>query len=103
MLADTSIRIVVYLLSLTVAGCAERYSGRVIDAHRRAVVYAHVEGHGMHGAFPLGEAPFVRSTVANADGKFTLVSWDWPTKLSRRLQTRSAAAGCRSRYRTRPT
>ena len=81
MLADKSIRVLVSLLSLAVAGCAGRYSGRVVDAHRRPVPYAHVEGHGMYHAFPLGEAPFVRSTVADADGKFTLVSSDWPDEI----------------------
>jgi hypothetical protein len=79
--ADTSIRVLVSLLSLAVAGCAGRYSGRVVDAHLRPVPHAHVEGHGMHHAFPLGEALFVRSTVADGDGKFTLVSSDWPDEI----------------------
>jgi hypothetical protein len=79
--ADTSIRVLVSLLSLAVAGCAGRYGGRVVDAHRRPIPHAHVEGHGMHHSFPLGEALFVRSTVADADGKFTLVSSDWPDEI----------------------
>jgi hypothetical protein len=32
----------------------------------------------MHHAFPLGEAPFVQGTGADAAGNFTLVSSDWP-------------------------
>jgi hypothetical protein len=79
--AQLWILLFVLLLSYGVTGCAGQYSGRVVDARGRPVPHAHVEGHGMHHAFPLGEATFVRSTVADADGKFTLVSSDWPDEI----------------------
>jgi hypothetical protein len=46
--------------------------------HGLAVPYARVEGSGMHGGMITGEGPFTVHTVADADGKFTLVTSDWP-------------------------
>jgi hypothetical protein len=59
-------------------GCARHYSGRVVDVRGRAVAYARVEGSGMRGGMITGEGSFTIRTVADADGKFTLVSSEWP-------------------------
>jgi hypothetical protein len=59
-------------------GCARHYIGRVVDAHGRPVAYARVEGSGMRGGMITGEGPFTIQTVADADGKFTLVTSHWP-------------------------
>jgi len=75
------IRFLVLVLGLGFAGCAGHYSGRVVDVQGRPVPHARVEGHGMHHAFPLGEAPFMESTVTDAEGKFTLVSSEWPDEI----------------------
>ena len=61
--------------------CTSHYTGRVVDVHGRPVPYARVEGSGMHHAFPMGENIFTVSTLADADGKFTLVSSDWPGEI----------------------
>ena len=66
------------LLLLVMSGCARHYVGRVVDAHGRAVAYARVEGSGMRGGMITGEGPFTVRTVADADGKFTRVTSDWP-------------------------
>ena len=47
----------------------------------RTVAHAQVEGHGMHGGMLTGEGPFIRSTVADAEGRFTLISSDWPSRI----------------------
>ena len=49
-----------------------------MDVHGRPVPYAQVEGSGMRGGMITGEGPFTVHTVADADGKFTLVTSDWP-------------------------
>jgi hypothetical protein len=67
---------VVVLLIAT--GCALHYPGRVVDVHGRPVPYARVEGSGMTGGMITGEGPFTVRAVADADGKFTLVTSDWP-------------------------
>ena len=59
-------------------GCAKHYAGRVVDVHGRPVPHASVEGSGMHGGMITGEGPFTVHTVTDADGKFTLVTSDWP-------------------------
>ncbi|MFL6500490.1 MAG: carboxypeptidase-like regulatory domain-containing protein [Candidatus Udaeobacter sp.] len=59
-------------------GCARHYAGRVVDVHGRPVSHARVEGSGMHGGMITGEGPFTVHTVADADGKFTIVTSDWP-------------------------
>ena len=56
----------------------EHNTGRVVDTYGRAVPYARVEGSGMHHAFPIGENIFTVHTIADADGRFTLASLDWP-------------------------
>jgi hypothetical protein len=66
------------LLLLVLSGCARHYTGRVVDVHGRAVPYARVEGSGMRGGMITGEGPFTVRTVADADGKFALVTSDWP-------------------------
>ena len=60
------------------AGCARHYAGGVVDVHGRPVPYARVEGSGMRGGMITGEGPFTVHTVADAEGKFTLVTSDWP-------------------------
>lgn len=65
-------------LAAVLFGCAGHYAGRVVDTHGRAVPYARVEGSGMRGGMLTGEGPFTVSTVADADGKFTLITSDWP-------------------------
>lgn len=67
---------------LVCASCASHYSGRVVDVHGRPVSHARVEGSGMHHAFPIGENIFTVHTVADADGRFTLVSSDWPQDIT---------------------
>ena len=47
--------------------------------HGRAVANARVEGSGMRGGMITGEGPFTVRTLTNADGRFTLVSSDWPS------------------------
>jgi hypothetical protein len=59
-------------------GCARHYAGRVVDVHGRPVPHARVEGSGMTGGMITGEGPFTVRAVADADGKFTLVTSDWP-------------------------
>jgi hypothetical protein len=66
------------LLLVGLSGCAKHYMGKVVDAQGRAVPYARVEGSGMRGGMITGEGPFRVRTVADADGKFTLVTSDWP-------------------------
>ena len=66
------------MLLLACSGCARHYAGRVVDVHERPVAHARVEGSGMHGGIITGEGPFTVRTVADADGKFTLVTSDWP-------------------------
>ena len=66
------------LLFVALSGCARHYMGRVVDARGRAVPYARVEGSGMRGGMITGEGPFTVRTVADADGKFTLVTSEWP-------------------------
>lgn len=56
----------------------EHNTGRIVDTYGRAVRYARVEGPGMHHAFPIGENVFAVHTIADADGRFTLTSLDWP-------------------------
>jgi len=63
-------------------GCARHYSGRVVDVRGRAIAYAHVEGSGMRGGMITGEGPFTIRTVADSDGKFTLISSDWPAHIT---------------------
>jgi len=70
------------LLLVVLAGCARHYMGRVVDVHGRAVAYARVEGSGMRGGMITGEGPFTVRTVADANGKFTLVTSDWPGNIS---------------------
>ena len=65
------------LLALCI-GCARHYNGIVVDVRGHAVAYARVEGSGMRGGMITGEGPFTIRTVADADGKFTLISSDWP-------------------------
>ena len=72
-------RLISPLILLGLASCVEHYRGTVVNRNGRPVPHAHVEGHGMHHAFPLGEDTFVRSTVADAAGHFDLVSSDWPS------------------------
>lgn len=72
------IRCSLALALLVCAACARHYSGRVVEARGRAVPYARVEGSGMHGGMITGEGPFTVHTVADEDGKFTLVTSDWP-------------------------
>jgi hypothetical protein len=74
-------RFISLLVLPMLTGCAQHYRGTVVDKHGHPVPYAHVEGHGMHHAFPLGEGLFVRSTVADAAGRFDLVSEDWPSEI----------------------
>ena len=69
---------VVVLLLMGLSGCARHYMGRVVDVHGRAVPYARVEGSGMRGGMITGEGPFTVHTVADADGRFALVTSDWP-------------------------
>jgi hypothetical protein len=66
------------LLLVVLSGCARHYMGRVVDTQGRAVPYARVEGSGMHGGMITGEGPFTVRTIADADGKFTLVTSEWP-------------------------
>jgi hypothetical protein len=66
------------VLLIVFIGCADHYSGRVVDVRGRAVAYARIEGSGMRGGMITGEGPFTIHTVANAEGKFTFVSSDWP-------------------------
>ena len=76
-----AVRFISPLVLLGLASCAQHYRGTVVDRHGHPVPYARVEGHGMHDAFPLGEGPFVRSTIADAAGHFDLVSEDWPSEI----------------------
>ena len=69
------------LLALSI-GCARHYSGTVVDVRGRAVAYARVEGSGMRGGMITGEGPFTIRTVADANGKFTLISSDWPSHIT---------------------
>lgn len=70
------------ILSLACVGCARLYTGSVVDVHGRAVANARVEGSGMRGGMITGEGSFTVRTVADADGKFTLVSSDWPNHIT---------------------
>ena len=72
------IRSTVAVLLLVLTGCARHYTGRVVDVHGRTVPYARVEGSGMRGGMITGEGMFTVHTIADADGKFTLVTSDWP-------------------------
>ena len=64
------------------SACARHYAGSVVDVHARPVPYARVEGSGMRGGMITGESPFIVRTVADADGKFTLVTSDWPSEIA---------------------
>jgi hypothetical protein len=66
------------LLLFALVGCARYYAGRVVDAHSYPVGYARVEGHGMRGGMITGEGPFTVHVIADGDGKFTLVTSEWP-------------------------
>ena len=70
------------MLLFVFAGCARHYTGRVVDAHGRPVAYAQVEGHGMRGGMITGEGPFTVQAVADAEGKFTLVTSEWPGNIT---------------------
>jgi hypothetical protein len=59
-------------------GCARHYAGRVVDAHGDPVAYARVEGRGMRGGMITGEGPFTVRTVPDGNGRFTLVTSEWP-------------------------
>jgi FtsP/CotA-like multicopper oxidase with cupredoxin domain len=89
------------LLLIVCTACARHYSGRVVDAHGRAVPYARVEGSGMRGGMITGEGPFTIRTVADADGNFTLVTSDGLVILRRLRQIQSSMAAwiwlCQSR------
>ena len=80
----------VFLFAL--AACARHYTGRVVDEHGRPVPYARVEGSGMHGGMITGEGPFTVDTVADADGKFTLVTRTGRATLRRLLPIQSGVA-----------
>jgi uncharacterized GH25 family protein len=77
----TAVQLISPLVLLSLASCAQHYRGTVVNRHGHPVPYARVEGHGMHHAFPLGEGPFVQNTVADAAGRFDLVSEDWPSEI----------------------
>jgi hypothetical protein len=66
------------LLLVSLSGCARHYMGRVVDLQARAVPFARVVGSGMAGGILTGEGPFTVRTVADADGKFVLVTSEWP-------------------------
>jgi hypothetical protein len=76
-LAKTKSSLAVVVL-VVFSGCARHYTGRVIDVHGHAVSYARVEGSGMRGGMITGEGPFTVRTVADADGRFALVTAEWP-------------------------
>jgi hypothetical protein len=62
------------LLLVVLSGCARHYAGRVVDVYGRAVPHARVEGSGMRGGMITGEGPFTVHAIADADGRFTLVT-----------------------------
>jgi hypothetical protein len=70
------------LIVSMLAGCASHYRGQVVDKHGAPVPYARVEGSGMHHAFPLGENTFSIQTTADVQGRFTLVTSDWPQNIT---------------------
>jgi hypothetical protein len=70
------------VFALLCVGRARHYSGRVVDVHGRPVAYARIEGSGMRGGMITGEDPFTVRTVADANGEFTLVSSDWPGRIT---------------------
>jgi hypothetical protein len=67
------------LLLFALVGCTRHYAGRVIDAHGRPVAYARVEGSPNAWRNDYWRRPVHKvRVVADLDGKFTLITSEWP-------------------------
>jgi hypothetical protein len=72
----------VVLLSISFAGCATHYMGRVVDTRGHPIAYARILGTGIRGGMITGEKEFACTAIADAGGHFDLVSSDWPDVVS---------------------
>ena len=77
MRAAVTYRGLLILVALLFSGCASHYIGSVVDTRGRPVAHARVEGQGWHGTVIFGEGPVTVSTVADADGRFMLVTGEY--------------------------